>query len=97
MDALVGSIAHGVLSSQRCRSLSALNLSSVGLLLPTADSASGSLHSATALGIRRYVPSVSWSMRHSCSGPPVKAGRATSSPSPVAARARSVPAIVILK
>ena len=43
MRCLVGRSAHGVLSSQRCRSLSGLNLSSVGVLLPTAESASGSL------------------------------------------------------
>ena len=44
---------HGVLMFQRCRSLSGLNLASVGMLLPAADSASGSFEFGTAFGIRR--------------------------------------------
>ena len=67
------------------------------MLLPAAERASGSLELGTDLGITRYVPSVSWSIRHSCSGPPVNAGSVTTSRSSVAASARSVPAIVILK
>ena len=50
MRCLSRSSAHGVLISQRCRSLSALNLASVGLLLPTADSASGSVAVGHRLG-----------------------------------------------
>jgi hypothetical protein len=50
-----------------------------------------------AFGITRYVPSVSWSMRQSSSGAPLNVRTAVSSPSALAASARSVPAIVILK
>ena len=88
---------QGVLISQRCLSLSGLNLASVTELAPIAERASGSVVLGTALGMMRQVPSVSWSMRQSCSGPPVKAGSVTSSPSSVAANVRSVPSIVILK
>src|SRR5690606_24941506 len=88
--------AHGAFKTQRCRSLSGLKRSSVGVLLPMAVSASGSSVPGTAFGIRRYVPSVSWSMRQSCSGALVNAGTTASSRSAVAASARCVPAIVIL-
>jgi hypothetical protein len=72
-------------------------LASVGELLPIAESARVVFELGTALGMMRYVPSVSWSIRQSCSGAPSKAATATSSPSSVAASARSVPATVILK
>jgi hypothetical protein len=44
---------HGVFDSHRWRSLSALNLSSVGMLLPAADRASGSFEFGTDFGITR--------------------------------------------
>jgi hypothetical protein len=50
---------QGVTIDQRCRSLSGLNFASVGELLPTAESASGSFEFGTPFGITRYVPSVS--------------------------------------
>ena len=97
MEELLAISGYGVLNSQRCLSLLGSNLESVAKLLPTADSASGSLELGTDFGMMRQEPSASWSMRHSCSGPPVNAGRTTSSASAVAASARSVPAMVILK
>ena len=50
---------QGVFKFQRCLSLLGSNLASVAKLLPTAESANGSLEFGTALGMRRYVPSVS--------------------------------------
>ena len=44
---------HGVFNSHRCRSLSAVNLSSVGMLLPAADRASASFEFGTDFGITR--------------------------------------------
>ena len=44
---------HGVLMNQRSRSLSGRNLVSVGMLLPTADSASGSFVLGTTFGMMR--------------------------------------------
>ena len=78
-------------------SLLGSNFASVGVLWATAVSTNGSFEPGTDLGMMRYVPSVSWSMRQSCSGLPVNFGTATTSASAVAASARSVPAIVILK
>src|SRR5579871_5379609 len=88
---------YGVLNSQHCLSLWGSNLASVAELLPTAESANGSLELGTDFGMMRQEPPASWSTRHSCSGPPVNAGSTTSSASAVAASARSVPAIEILK
>ena len=64
-------------------------------LLPTADSdqSSESDRPGTDFGISRYVPSGSWSIRHSCSGAPVNDGRTMTSASAVAANTRSVPAM----
>ena len=39
-----------------------------------AERTNASLEFGTDLGMMRHVPSASWSIRHSCSGPPVKAG-----------------------
>ena len=50
---------HGLLNSQRCRSLSGLNFSSVAELLPMAEIATGSLEFDADLGMMRHVPSVS--------------------------------------
>src|SRR5215213_3125611 len=50
---------QGVLNSQRWRSLSGLNRLRVGMLLPAADSARGSIAFGSDFGITRYVPSVS--------------------------------------
>src|ERR1051326_3573919 len=88
---------QGVLIHQRCLSLPGSNLESVAKLLPRAESASGSFELAADLGMMRQVPSVIWSMRQSCSGAPVKPGTATTGLPGVAASARSVPAMVILK
>jgi hypothetical protein len=62
---------HGFLKVQRPFSLFGSNLASVGVLAPTAIKATGSVEFGTALGMMRYVPSVNWSMRQSCSGAPV--------------------------
>src|SRR5262249_45402144 len=91
---------YGVLSSQRCFSPWESNFARVAKLLPTAESTSGSFELGElgiALGMIRQLPSASWSKRQSCSGPPVKAGKTTSSAPSVAANVRSVPAMVILK
>ena len=88
---------QGVFKYQRCLSLPASNLESVAKLPPMAEIANSSLEFGIALGMMRYVPSVSCSIRHSCSGMPLNAGTVTNSASSVAARARFVPAMVILK
>src|SRR3954453_4802011 len=88
---------HGILIHQRCLSLLGSKRESVAKLLPTAERATGWLEFGTAFGMMRYAPSGSCSMRQSCSGAPVKDGSTTSSESAVAASARSVPAMVILK
>ena len=44
---------HGDFNSQRCRSTAGLNVASVGLLLPIAESASGLFAFGTVFGITR--------------------------------------------
>src|ERR1035437_8624137 len=88
---------HGCLKFQRALSLLGSNLASVGVLAPTAVRTTCSVEFGTDLGMMRYVPSVNCSMRHSCSGAPVKLGTVTASLPSAAASVRSVSATWILK
>src|SRR5690606_28434249 len=93
LPARLETLRHGLRITQRCRSEPESNADNVAKLLPTADSAMPEAWPGTARGIRRQLPSVSWSMRHICSGAPLNAGSTTSSASAVAASVRSVPAM----
>ena len=65
---------HGVLNSQRCRSLSGSNARASACCCRRPRAPAAPVEFGIAFGITRYVPSASWSMRHSCSGAPVNAG-----------------------